>query len=65
MLGMDSNDDVPDGSVLAAIADIRIKEAVINNHRGESVPATCSRNTQRRPIDSIHRDWIDCWHSIL
>ena len=45
ILGMDSNDDTRDSSVSAALADIEIKEAVINNYRGESVPATCFRNT--------------------
>ena len=62
VLGMDSNDDVRNGSVSAALADIGIKEAVINNHRGESVPATCSKNTQHRPIDSI---WTSPGHEIL
>ena len=32
---------------------IEIYEAVISNHGGESVPATCSTNKQRKPIDSI------------
>ena len=50
---MDSNDDVQDGSVSASLADIGIKEAVINNHRGESGYTTCSKNTQCKPIDSI------------
>ena len=53
VLGMDSNDNVRGGSASTALADIGIKEAVINNHQGESVLATCVRNTQRRPIDSI------------
>ena len=53
VLGMDANDDVRDSAMLAALAEIGIEEAVINNHRGESVPATCARNTQRKPIDSI------------
>ena len=56
VLGMDSNDNSRDGSVSTALADIGIKDAVINNHQGESAPATCSRcsrNTQREPIDNI------------
>ena len=53
VLGMDANDDVRDSAVLVALAEIGIEEAVIKNHRGESVPATCARNTQRKPIDII------------
>ena len=53
VLGMDAILDVRDGTVSAALAEIRVQEAVINNHRGESVPATCARNAQRKPIDSI------------
>ena len=53
VLGMDANDDVRDGAVTAALAEIGIEEAVIKNHGGESVPTTCARNTQRKSIDSI------------
>ena len=54
VLGMDADDDVRDGDVSAALTEIGIVEAVIKNHKGESVPATCAtRNTQRKPIDSI------------
>ena len=53
VLGMDVNDDVRVGKVSASLTEIGIEEAVIKNHRGESVPATCARNTQRKPIDSI------------
>ena len=53
VLGLDANDDVRDGEVSAALAEIGIEEAVIKNHKGESVPATCARNTQTKPIDSI------------
>ena len=28
-------------------------EAVVSNHKEETVPATCAKNTQRKPIDSI------------
>ena len=45
VLGMDANDDVRDGAVSEALADIGIEEVVIRGHRGESVPATCARNT--------------------
>ena len=45
VLGMDANDDVRDSTVSAALAEIRIWEAVIKNNLGESVPATCARNT--------------------
>ena len=53
VLGIDANDDVRDGEVAVALAEIGIEEAVIKNHRGESVPTTCARNTQRKPIDNI------------
>ena len=53
ILGMDVNDDVRDCAVSVALSEIGIQEAVIKNHRGESVPATCARNTQRSPIDSF------------
>ena len=53
VLNMDANDDVKDGAVSVALADIGIVEAVINNHKGESVPATCACNIQRTPIDSV------------
>ena len=53
VLGMDTNDNLRDGDVSVALVEIGIEEAVIKNHRGESVPATCARNTQRKPIDSI------------
>ena len=53
VLGMDSNNDVHDGAVSAALTDIGIEEAVINNHRGESVSVTSSKNKQQKPIDSI------------
>ena len=53
VLGMDANDDVKDGAVSVTLAEIEIQETVIKNHRGESIPATCARNSQHRPIDSI------------
>ena len=51
VLGMDSNNDVCGGAISAALADIKIKEVVINNHRRESVPTACSKNRQHKPID--------------
>ena len=53
VLGMDANDDVRNGEVSAALTEIGIMEAIIKNHKGESVPVTCARNTLRKPIDSI------------
>ena len=50
---MDANDDVRDGEVSLALAEIGIGEAVIKNHKGVGVLATCARNTMRKPIDSI------------
>ena len=49
----DANDDVRDGAVSAALADIGIEEAVIKDHRGESAPAIYARNIQRKSVDSI------------
>ena len=53
VLCLDANNDVRDGEVSAALAEIGIAETVIKNHKGESAPDTCSRNTSRKPIDSI------------
>ena len=53
VLGMDANDDVRDGKVTKALMEIGMYEAVVSNHGGESVPATCATNKQRKPIDSI------------
>ena len=53
VLVMDANDDVRDGKVTEALMEIGMYEAVISNHAGESVPATCVTNEQRKPIDSI------------
>ena len=53
VLGMDSNDDVRDGNISAALANIGIKEGVINNHCGESASTTCAKNKQRKTNDSI------------
>ena len=53
VLGMDSNNNLPNGSVSSALAEIGIKIDVINNHQGESVPAACSKNTQQKPINII------------
>ena len=50
---MDTNDDVRNGKVTLALQEIGMYEAVVNNHRGKSVPATCATNTERKPIDSI------------
>ena len=51
--GMDANDDVRNGKVTKDLEKIGIDEAVVGNHGGESVPATCTTNKQREPIDSI------------
>ena len=50
---MDANDDVRDGKITKALMEIGMYEAVVSNHGGESVPATCATNKQRKPIDSI------------
>ena len=53
MLGMNTNDDVHDGSVSTVLADIGITEAVISNHKGKNVPVTCSKNKERKSINNI------------
>ena len=53
VLGIDTHDDVRNGVVTKALWEIGMFEAVISNHKEKSVPATCAKNTQRIPIDSI------------
>ena len=53
VLGMDANDNVRDGKVTKALMEIGMYEAVISNYGGESVPATCATNKQRKPIDLV------------
>ena len=50
---MDANDDVCDGEVTKVLLEVGIFEAVVSNHGGESDPATCATNKQRKLIDSI------------
>ena len=45
VLGTNANDDEGDGDMSVIFAEIVIKEAVIKEHRGDSVPASCDRNT--------------------
>ena len=53
VLGMDANDDVRDGELTKALWEIGIFEAVVSNHKEKSVPATCVKITQQKPIDSL------------
>ena len=53
VLGMDANDDVRDREVTKVLWKIGMFEAVASNHKEKSVPVTCGKNTQRKPIDSI------------
>ena len=53
VLGMDANDDIRNDKVTNALLEVGILEAVVSNHGGESVLATCATNKQRKPIDSI------------
>ena len=50
---MDANDDICDGEVTKALLIVGICKAVLSNHSGGSVPASCATNRQRKPIDSI------------
>ena len=50
---MDANNDVRNGAVTKALWEIGMFEAVVSNHKEKSVPATCAKNTQRIPINSI------------
>ena len=38
---------------MKALREVGTFEAVVGNHVGESVPATCATNTQQKRIDSI------------
>ena len=53
VLGMDANNDVQDSTASKKLASMGIQEAVVSNHKNISVSATCARNTQRKPINSI------------
>ena len=44
VLGMDANDDIRNGKVTIALLEVGILEAIVSNHGGESVPATCATN---------------------
>ena len=50
---MDANDNVCNGEVTKALWEVGMFEAVVSNHKEESVPAICATNTQSIPIDSI------------
>ena len=50
---MDANNDVRDGEVTRALWEVGMFEAVVSNHTDKNVPATCTSNTQQKPIDSI------------
>ena len=52
VLGIDANDDIRDGKVTEGPMEIGMYEAVVSNRGGESVPATCATNKQRKHIDS-------------
>ena len=53
VLGMDANDDVRNGKVTKALMEVGMHKAIVSIQGGESVPATCATNEQRKPIDSI------------
>ena len=53
VLGINANDNFRDGEVTRALWEIGIFEAVVSNHKDKSVPETCAKNKQRKPIDSI------------
>ena len=53
VLGMNANDDDRDGKVTRALWEVGMFEAVVSNHKDKSVFATCAKNTQRKPINSI------------
>ena len=62
VLGMDSNEDVRDGKVTKNLEAVGMMEGVISQHKKDSAPATCAKNTNRTPIDSI---WISPGVEIL
>ena len=53
VLGMNVNNDVPDGDVTKVLVEVGICEVVVSNHDGESVSTTCATNAQPKPINSI------------
>lgn len=53
VLSIDANDDVRDVYVFAALSCTGITEAIISNHREESIPATRAKNKQRKLTDNI------------
>jgi hypothetical protein len=55
ILGMDANEDVREGTVTEALAELGLAEATATAHTPSSPPATCKANLTRTPIDGI---WI-------
>jgi hypothetical protein len=50
---MDANDDVRNGSVSKLLKEVGMMEGVIAHHKTANVPATCSKNRSRMPIDTM------------
>ena len=50
---MHANDNIQDGDITKALWDIRMYKDVVSSYKEKSVPATCAKNHQRIPIDSI------------
>ena len=53
VLGMDANNDIRDGESTKALWEIGMFEVNVSNHQEKSVPTTCAKNTQCKPIYSI------------
>ena len=64
---MDANYNVQDGEVTKTLMEVDIFEAVVSNHGGESVPATCATNkqqateTNRQHLDLSWADRAQMW----
>jgi hypothetical protein len=55
VIGMDVNEDVRTGPISKALAELGLREAILDAHSEQSPPATHNRNQNRQPIDGI---WI-------
>ena len=62
VLGLDANEDVRYGSVQEELANIGMYESIVCHHPTKSVPATCNKNTMRKPIDGI---WLSPGMEVL
>ncbi len=53
ILGMDANEDIRHGEVHTLLAEVGLREVILDHHSDLSPPATQNRNQRREPIDGI------------